>query len=247
MWKRISAYLFDTIIIFILMVGVAYLTSVITRYDDYTTAFEEREAIYEEEFGIDFDITKEIYEGLSDEEKAKYPEDYPDKLDAAQKKLGSDSKAAYYYAMIMSLIVLIISVSVIVSFVVYEFAVPLFLGNGQTLGKKIFGIAVVRSDLVKVSGPVMFARAVLGKCTVELLLPFVMIFAMGIVGTVCAALISIMSLCLLIFTKNRTPIHEVISHTLTVDITSQRIFDSVEDLVAYKNRIHRESVSESRE
>ena len=246
MWKRISAYLFDVIIIFIFMVGIAYLTSVVTSYDSYASAFEAREAKYEEEFGIDFDITKEIYEGLSDEEKAKYPADYTDRLEQAKIKLGSDSEAAYYYAMIMSLIVLIVSVSVILSFVIYEFAIPLFLGNGQTLGKKIFAVAVVRTDLVKVSGPVMFTRAMLGKCTVELLLPIVMIFSMGLVGTVCAVLICVLSLVLMIFTKNRTPIHDVLSHTVVVDISSQRIFESTEEMIEFKNRLHAEAVANER-
>jgi uncharacterized RDD family membrane protein YckC len=244
-WKRISAYLFDIIFVFIIMVGVAYLTSIITNYDHYTTEFEKVEAKYEEEYGIDFDITKEIYEGLSPEEAAKYPADYLDRLSAAGTALGSDRDAQYYYAMIMSLIVLIFSVSVIVSFAIYEFAIPLFLKNGQTLGKKIFAIGIIRTDMVKISGVEMFTRAMLGKCTVELLLPLVMIFSMGMVGTVAAAGISILSLCLLVFTKNRTPIHDVLAHTVAVDISSQRIFDSVDDLIAYKNKLHVESISEN--
>lgn len=243
MWKRISAYLFDVIIIFILMVGIAYLTSVITDYDGYCEKFEACETKYEQEFGIDFDITKEVYEGLSDEKKAEYPANYLDKLAEAQKKLGADKDAAYYYAMIMSLIVLIISVSVIISFVVYEFAVPLFFGNGQTLGKKIFSVAIVRTDLVKVTGPVMFTRAILGKCTVELLLPIVMVFSMGMVGTVTAILIWVLSLGLVIFTKNRSSIHDALAHTVAVDALSQRIFDSTEEMVAYRNKLHQEMIS----
>jgi uncharacterized RDD family membrane protein YckC len=246
-WKRISAYLFDVIIIFILLVGVAYVTSVITSYDDYTATFEERQAFYEEKHGIDFDITKEIYNGLSAEDKAKYPADYLDKLALAQNEFSNDKEAARSYAMIFSLIVLIASVGIIVSFLVYEFAVPLFLGNGQTLGKKIFGVAVMRTDCVKITGPILFARAMLGKCTVELLLPLVMIFSMGLVGTVCAIGITLFSIILILFTQNRSAVHDALAHTVVVDFASQRIFDTVDDLVAYKNKIHAELISDLKE
>lgn len=244
MWKRISAYLFDVIMIFILLVGIAYLTSLITGYDNYAAAYEAVEQKYEDKYGIDFGITKGAYEAMSDEEKAELDPagDYLDRLESAKKELGADQEAKYNYAMIMSLIILIVSISIILSFAIYEFAIPLFLKNGQTLGKKIFSIAVVRTDLVRVSGPIMFARAMLGKCTVELLLPLVMILSMGLMGTVCAALIILLSTVLMFFTKNRTPIHDALAHTMTVDYASQLIFNNEDELIAYKNKLHAEAV-----
>ena len=247
MWKRISAYLFDVIVIFILIVGVAYLTAVITSFDSYAEAYDERQTFYEEKHGIDFDITEAIYNSLSEEEKAEYPTDYLERLNTAKTEFSNDAQMRRAYFMMWSLIILIVSVSIVVSFAVYEFAIPLFLGNGQTLGKKIFSIAVIRTDMVKISGPILFARAMLGKCTVELLLPLVMMAAMGTVGTVCAIGITLLSLSLVLFSQNRSAIHDALAHTVVVDYSSQRIFNSVDDLVAYKNRLHAELVSDLKE
>jgi uncharacterized RDD family membrane protein YckC len=132
-------------------------------------------------------------------------------------------------------------------YVLLEFVIPLIFKNGQTVGKKIFGIAVMREDGVRISPMLLFVRTILGKYTVETMLPvfiIVMIFlgAMGIVGVVVLAAILITQIVLLIVTKARTPLHDVLSHTVTVDYASQLIFDSVEDMIAYKKKIHAEQV-----
>ena len=66
---------------------------------------------------------------------------------------------------------MITTLSTLIAFLLLEFAVPLMLKNGQTLGKKIFGVAVVRVDGVKVSPVMVFARGILGKCTIGTLAP----------------------------------------------------------------------------
>ena len=43
-------------------------------------------------------------------------------------------------------------------------------------------------------------------------------------------------------TKANTPIHDKLAHTVTVDFASQMIFDTTEDMIAYKKRIHAEQV-----
>ena len=53
-------------------------------------------------------------------------------------------------------------------------------------------------------------------------------------------------IALILGTKARTPIHDKLAHTVTVDFASQMIFDTPEELLAYKKRIHAEQV-ESKE
>ena len=237
MWKRISAALCDFILIAILIVGMAFLLSAVLGYDGYKTKFDELKDSYVEKY--DIDLTKN-YDSLNEEERAKY--------DAANEEFMNDSNAIYLNGMIVNLNFIIVIFSVLIAYLVLEFIVPLIFKNGQTVGKKIFGIAVMRVDGVKISPLLLFARTVLGKCTVETLLPMlllIMVFlgAMGIVGTVVIAGMLIAQIVLLIVTKARTPIHDVLAHTVTVDYASQLIFDTPEDMIAYKKRIHAEQVA----
>lgn len=236
MWKRISAALFDFIILITVIVGLAFLLSAAFGYDGYITHFDDIRNSYGEEYGIDL---KADYESLSEEERAKLTE--------ADKAFQNDSDAAYTYEMIVNLTFIITIFSILLGYVLLEFIVPLLFKNGQTFGKKIFGIAVMREDGVKVSPLLMFARTVLGKCTVETLLPIlivvmVLLGLMGIVGTVIIFAMLIGQLILVIATKAHTPLHDKLAHTVTVDYASQMIFDSPEAMIEYKQRIHAEQV-----
>ena len=71
-WKRISAGLFDGIILGIAVVGLAFVFSVLFKYDGYNQTLNDSYAGYEKEYGIVFDITAEQYENLSSEALAKY-------------------------------------------------------------------------------------------------------------------------------------------------------------------------------
>ena len=68
MWKRISAYLFDTILLGIAAVGLAFLRSNILGYDYYSNKLNEAYQKYALEYGVDFEISAADYELLSDEE-----------------------------------------------------------------------------------------------------------------------------------------------------------------------------------
>lgn len=236
MWKRISAALCDFILICIVAVGFALLLSTVLGYDGYIERFDELKVSYEEKYEIDLEKS---YDSLSEEERVKY--------DEADREFAQDSDANYLYSMIMNLTFLIVIFSILLGYILLEFIVPLIFKNGQTLGKKIFGIAVMREDGVRLSPLLLFVRTVLGKYTVETMLPLfviVMLFlgSMGIVGIAVIAGMLIMQIALLIVTKARTPLHDVLSHTVTVDFASQMIFNNVEDMIAYKKKIHAEQV-----
>ncbi len=236
-WKRISAFLFDLIIFGIVAVGIAWGISAIVKYDNYMNGLNNCYEKYESEYGIEFNITGEEYEKLSAEDKAKYQ--------AASKALENDGEAFYFYSMTVNLTLIMLIFSILVSHLILEFIVPLLFGNGQTLGKKIFGIGVMRSDGVRVSTLQMFVRTVLGKCTVETLVPALVIFMIllgvtGLFGLVILFCLALAQIVLLIVTKTRTPIHDIMAHTVTVDIASQMIFDTPEALLEYKQKIQAE-------
>ncbi len=242
MWKRISAALFDLILLVIVVVGAAYLLSLVLGYDAYSEQMDEFYTEYEATWGLDFDISAADYEKLSDEERAEY--------DKAWEAFAADDEVNHVYGMIFNLTLIIVTFSILIAYLLMELMVPLILKNGQTLGKKIFGIALMRRDGVRVQPLLLFVRTVLGKFTVETMLPVLVIIMIyfniaGLLGPAVVVLLAIVQIALLIATRNRTPIHDLLAQTVAVDMQSQRIFDSPEELLAYKQRLHAEDAAKA--
>jgi hypothetical protein len=113
----------------------------------------------------------------------------------------------------------------------------------------MFGIGVMQYNGVKLSGAVLFVRAILVKYTVETMIP-VLIFLMllmGAAGAVAAMLaiaIPILQIALLATTENRLVLHDVISSTVAVDIASQMIFPTNQDRIEYEKKIAAEKAKE---
>jgi hypothetical protein len=141
------------------VVGVALLLSTILGYDGYVGRLEAISDAYEAEYNVDFDISSADFQAMTEEERTHYQN--------AMDAFSTDSEANFVYGTIVNFTFLIITFSILVAFLVLEFLIPLLLGNGQTVGKKIFGVAVMREDGVKLSPILLFARAVLGKYTVD--------------------------------------------------------------------------------
>ena len=237
LWKRISAALFDFIILCIAVVGFALLLSAVLGYDGHVAQLESVYNEYEAGYQVDFDVDVNT---LTEEQREQY--------DTAKEALLSDDRVLYSNGMIINLTFVIVTVSVLIAYLLLEFLVPLLFRNGQTLGKKIFGVAVMREDGVRMTPLLLFVRTVLGKYTVETMIPILIIImiylgVMGIVGVVVVFGLLIFQIILIIANKARTPLHDVLSHTVTVDFASQMIFDSTEDMIAYKKRIHAEQVA----
>ena len=240
MWKRISAWLFDVILLGILIVGAASLLSGVLKFDSYNQTVDESYAKYESQFGIVFDITEEEYNAMTAEEAARY--------NAAYEALVADDEAMYAYNMLVNLTLLITTISILIGYAVLELAVPLMLGNGQTLGKKIFAIGVMRTDGVKLTTVQLFIRTVLGKYTIETMIPALIVImlmfnAIGILGTVILGLILLLQVILLIATKTNSAIHDLLAGTVTVDISSQMIFPDTDALIAHKKKIAAEEAA----
>ncbi len=235
--KRISAYIFDIILIVIAATGVAFLLSVVMNYDALIDELDGIYKKYETEYGVDFDISAEDYEKLTDEQRLNF--------ENASKALSADPEGSYVYTMIVNYTMIMITFALLISFLLLEFAVPLLFRNGQTLGKKIFGIAVMRNDGVRLTAPMLFARTVLGKFTVETMIPVFLVLlvlfgAMGVIATAVIAAIILANFIMLFATKNRLQIHDLLASTVVVDMATQMIFDSPEELLEHKKRIQRD-------
>ena len=172
-----------------------------------------------------------------------------DRLETAAQALSEDEEALHAYGMMIQLMIVITSLSLLLAYIVTEWAVPLALGNGQTIGKKIFGIAVMRQDGVRVNSVCMFIRTVLGKFTIETMIPVMMVLmlffgSIGAVGWLITGVILIIEIALLVTTRERCMIHDKLANTVTVDLASQMIFQSPEALLAYKEKVAAQKAAE---
>lgn len=240
LWKRASAALFDFIMLCILVVGFAFMISALVGYDKRIERLETVYEKYEEKYGISRNITMEEIERMTPEEQQRYKD--------ADEEMFGDAEYQNAVMMVFSLTMVIVSMSILFSYLIWEFFVPLRLKNGQTLGKKIFGIGVMREDGIKVTAPLLFIRTILGKFTIETMVPVLIIIMLffgtiGITGLLTLGLILLLQIILLIVTKTNSAIHDVLAKTVAIDLASQMIFEDEEALVEYKKKMYAEKAA----
>ena len=238
-WKRISAYMFDFIVTIMLTMGFATAINAVCGYDKYATEVNTYYAQYSETYGVDFNIEQEAYDALSTEMHAVYDEAYA--------ALNADPGFQKAYQMVFKLTMLMYGGGALIAFLIWYFAVPLMFGYGRTLGKKIFGLAVIRTNCVKASNPVLFIRTVIGMYAIETMMPLwllIMIFfnMMGIIGLITIGLLWILQVAMLISTQTRSAIHDLLTDTVVVEFISQQIFDTQEDLMRFVQEEHAKAV-----
>lgn len=238
--KRISAWLLDTILLCIAATLMAFLLSAAVDYDGYSQRLDARYAHFEAEYGVSREVTQAQVDAMSPEELAN--------LEAASKAIAEDEEALYVYNMMIQLVILITSLGILFAYLLLEFIVPMSLGNGQTIGKKVFAIGVMRQEGVKVNGVCMFIRTVLGKYAIETMIPVMMVLmlffgSVGEVGWIIVGVIVIAEIVLLATTKEHCMIHDKLANTVTVDLPSQMIFNTQEELIAYKEKVAAEKAA----
>ena len=238
--KRASAYILDLILLTIVITGVAFALSAILRYDSYSDTLDRIYNEYEAEYGIDFDISAEEFSALSEEEQKRYED--------VNRLMNENEEAIEAYNMTVNLALVITSLSILISYLLLEFAVPLWLKNGQTVGKRVFGIGLVRQDCLRITPLMLFVRTLLGKCTVETMIPayilILIIFGnLGMTGTVILVGFAVLQLALVATSRTNAAIHDMMAATVAVDLNSQMIFESEAELLAYKNKLHAENAA----
>lgn len=241
MWKRISAFLFDIIMLGVLITGAGFFLSSVMGYDGRVQELNSAYDHYEQAYGVEFEITQQQYMGL--------PQEQRDRFDEAYEALIQDKEVISTYGMVVNMTLAIISLSILIGYVILEFAIPLWLKNGQTLGKKIFGIGVMHTSGIQITPILLFIRTILGKYTLETMIPVlivVMIFfnTIGLLGTIIIGLILLVQIILVIATPTNSFLHDILAKTVVVDLSSQMIFKNGAELLAYKKEVHAEQVSQ---
>ena len=253
--KRFSAFLLDIILIFMLFTASMLVVANITNYDSYLSSLEGRLFSIQERYNIaeleeKHGVLFNDYQYMFADDIEQLPEEVQIAFNACNEEMNNDAESIKLYETIMTLSILIVSLSMLIAFIILEFVVPLLFKNGQTLGKKVFSIAVMRTDGVKISPMVLFIRTVLGKYTITTMVPIIMLLMLAFGSTplipiAIILLIFLLQLVLIITTRTNSLIHDSLSSTVVVDFQSQKIFESVDAKNEYLLRLHKEAVDKA--
>lgn len=235
--KRVAAWLLDAILVAILAVGIVWLLSAALGYDAYNQRVSDAYDRYEAQYGVTFEVSEEEYLSWSEEQQRSY--------DAAYEALCSDEDAMYAYNMVVNLSLLTTSLGLLLAVMGLEFVVPLLLGEGRTVGKRVFDLCVIRTDCVRMTTVQLFVRTLLGKFAVETMIPVYLILMIfwGIVGaggTLVLLALPLAQIISLIASRRNAAIHDLLAGTVVADYSSQMIFDSAQACLDYQKKIHAE-------
>ncbi len=228
--KRLSAFIFDIIILSIAATGFLFLVSWFIGYDSKSAELESYLAKYENKYGVTLNITEDEYAALPESSKESY--------DNAYAALMQDEGMLKTYESMMTMILVMVTVSFFLAVMVLEFVIPLIFGNGQTLGKKLFSLGVMNINHVKLSPPQLGLRTIVGKFAIEIMVPayiitMILLGRMGILGVVILILMAVLELVVMGVTKTDSMIHDLIAGTVVIDFPSQYIFDTEEEMQSH--------------
>lgn len=193
---------------------------------------------YQEDFSVD--LTRN-----SDDVPKSELKNWLKAYDKCDKVLATDLSYNARMMRILAFTLLMISLGILLSMLILEFIVPLLFKNGQTVGKKVFGIAVIHQNGVRVNTITMFIRTFLGKYAVETMVPVLLVLMMftsnALISVIVIALLFIFEIVLFVWNKDYRPfIHDVFAKTVTVDLASQMIFENEAEMVAFRQSTYAE-------
>lgn len=241
--KRIIAFIFDFICVITIAVGLMIPFSAAVGYDDYIEKSETITEKYLTESLVKHNISQlssDEISKLTKEEKDAYANSYKTAIKDADEALQNDEEAKKTWNMVTHLSLLIVIIPLLTSFLLYEFALPLFLKNGQTLGKKIFGIALMHKEGIRVKSIQLFIRALFGKFVVETMLVLFVIVYFGsstVIGLIFLLIYVVAQIICMISSHSNSPIHDLMAGTVAVDMASQRIFETYDQLIEHNKKI----------
>ena len=235
-WKRISALLFDIMLVVSLALVFLIGMSVFMNFDKHSEVLQDRLTYFEQVYEIP-EYTEEQFNALTDTQKA----DYNQLQENAMRAFFEDEIASSAMMKLFTLVLISISVSLLLAYITVFFLLALPFKNGQTLGKKSFGLAVMRTNGVKVTQPVLFIRTVVGLFVIETLFPIMLLALtvvkfLGMIGVITPILLLILQFGVMVYTPTNSSIHDLLCDTVVVDMASQEIFESEEELIEYKKR-----------
>ena len=190
---------------------------------------------YKQQTGFDLNMSKEEYDALTEEQKTQVNELRTKAGKEITEKLNANSDFMKEYKYINGLTPLMVSIGIFLSVLIFEFIIPVALKNGQTIGKKVFGLAVMHTNGVRVRPFSMYVFEMMVPIYLILMAFFYHVLSGYIaIGVIVAIVILQIAVFAYTFKSTASVLRDLIARTVCVDFSSQMIFDSEEELMEFK-------------
>ena len=226
--KRASAFVIDGILLLALAAAMAYVLALAFGYSQYSKTYTEGIERHAAEYNVQFDtvVSQADYDALSDEQKISY--------EAAVEAINNDEEILEALSGMVRLIFIIAALSFFLAFMILEFILPLVFKEGRTLGKKAFGLSVIKKDTSDLSIISLLVRTFVGKYLIETMIPVLLIIITifnaiglmsgpGIIGFAIILIIVITNVALVFTSKTGSMIHDFVSDSMVVCEDSQNL------------------------
>lgn len=227
--KRIMAGLVDFILTFVLAFGFYVVARRITHYQDYqdqlSYKYIEHGMYVEDETNYTFEFNDKKYRTLDEINDA-------EAYKIANEALQNDADALKIYRLTITTLIADLSVSALLAILLLEFAFPLFIKNGRTIGGFFLHIGLISNQNVQIKPIQLFARAVVGRYACETMFPLIGFFMFGIWP---ALIVLMLQVTLLFCNGHHQLLRNVVSNTVTVDHDTQYYAINLDDLRAKIN------------
>jgi len=235
--KRLGAYVIDLILLLVITAAVAlaiYSAMDYNTYEDkYVTSCEK----YGQQFGVDLSASRT--------EQATLPEEEFEKYNQAWEALNADEETMDAIKQMLRIELVSLMAGFLVGYVILEIMIPLIFKNGQTVGKKIFGLCVMHKYHVRVGFMQIIYRTILGKYFIETIIPVVMYKlndygVLGMTASLVLAAIAMTQGFIVMMSQANCGIHDKLFHTVVADFKKQHIFDNWNDRFDFEEAYEKE-------
>ena len=168
----------DTVALVFLLFAFILVTNPLFKMDAHSKKLNDYQTHYAQEYKVDLELAAKNPATLTEEEKAAYDANN-EKYKAMNEAMAKDKAVQAANADVIIAFTGSFAVSVFFSTLVLQFFVPLLFKDGRTLGKRVFGLAVIRTNGVKISTPVLFIRSMVGTFAIETMFPIAILLMMN--------------------------------------------------------------------
>ena len=225
--KRLAAYLIDIVMVLVIFTGVMFLLSEMFDYQGVNAKLEQ---LYIDT-GVKIADDKGVY-------------DFCDiKNTTCEQSLKNLYAMDLFYELFNSIQGFLIYapiISIFVPLLILEFILPMIFKNGQTLGMKLFNIALISKNGIKVKPIQVFVRFLFGKFIINGIVPVLGVMYIfisdgaGITGAMLLLLYLIANFACYGVGQNKTFVPDALAGCYPIDTQEQIFFDTVEELAAAK-------------
>lgn len=225
--KRLAAFLIDIVMILVLFTGVMFVLSEIFDYEGMNAQLEQ---LY-----IDTKVKLPDDKGVYQFCEIKDPS-----CEQALKNLYEMDIFYVLFDKVQSFLIYAPIVSIFFPLLILEFILPMIFKNGQTLGMKLFNIALISKNDIKVKPIQVFVRFLFGKFIINGIVPVLGVMYIfisdgaGITGAMLLLLFLIANFACYGVGQNKTFVPDALAGCYPIDTQEQIFFDTVEELAAAK-------------